>query len=62
MTRRDALERLGTGFGMVGLANMLGEHFQSEAATVGGPSTTPTLEPKAPHFPAKAKQDRKSVV
>lgn len=56
MTRRDALEKLGTGFGMVGLAQMLSEHFQAEAGTAGPQSGTPSLEPKAPHFPAKAKQ------
>src|SRR5216684_26708 len=44
MTRRDALKYVGSGFGMVGLAGVL--HGEG----IGGP-----LAPKAPHFPAKAK-------
>src|SRR5690349_2209219 len=44
MTRRDALKLVGSGFGMVGLAGSL----RGEARR--GP-----LAPKAPHFPAKAK-------
>src|SRR5690348_15901484 len=44
MTRRDALKLVGSGFGMVGLAGSL----HGEASR--GP-----LAPKAPHFPAKAK-------
>jgi hypothetical protein len=42
-SRRDALRTMGTGFGMLGLANLL-------RGSAGGP-----LEPKAPHFEAKAK-------
>ena len=45
MTRRDALKRVGSGFGMVGLAGMLGAE-QAQAA----------LAAKAPHFPARAKR------
>jgi hypothetical protein len=44
MTRREALKLAGGGFGMLGLADLL--HGQATA----GP-----LAPKAPHFPAKAK-------
>src|SRR5215813_7007790 len=44
MTRRDALRLCGSGFGMVGLAGML-----------RAGSTADPLAPKAPHFPAKAK-------
>src|SRR5690242_9578008 len=44
MTRRDALKLVGSGFGMVGLAGVL----HGEAGR--GP-----LAPRAPHFPAKAK-------
>jgi hypothetical protein len=44
MTRRDALKKVGSGFGMVGLSGML------QADTTLGP-----LAVKAPHFPAKAK-------
>ena len=51
MTRREALQNLGTGFGMVGLANMLGA-----ATNIGLPDATPSLDPKAPHFAPTAKQ------
>src|SRR5215510_15737875 len=44
MTRRDVLRLCGSGFGMVGLAGML-----------RAGSTADPLAPKAPHFPAKAK-------
>ena len=44
MNRRDALRLMGSGFGMLGLANVL------HGAADHGP-----LEVKAPHFPAKAK-------
>jgi len=44
MTRREALRTMGGGFGMVGLADVLG------AAAARSP-----LEPKAPHFPGRAK-------
>ncbi len=50
MTRREALQNLGTGFGMVGLTNML------EAASISALTDTPSLTPKAPHFTPKAKQ------
>ena len=43
LSRRDALRTMGTGFGMLGLANLL-------RASSGSP-----LEPKPPHFQAKAK-------
>src|SRR6266480_2988724 len=45
MTRREALQRVGAGFGMVGLANVL----------AGAESQSP-LAVKQPHFPAKAKR------
>ena len=45
MTRRDCLRTMGAGFGMVGLAGVLGAEM----------SRSP-LEVKAPHFPAKAKR------
>src|SRR5947209_16860088 len=44
MTRRDALKLVGSGFGKVGLAGMLGAEAGKDP-----------LAPKAPHFPAKAK-------
>jgi Protein of unknown function (DUF1501) len=45
MTRRQALRTMGSGFGMLGLGGTLGH-----AATGAAP-----LDPKPPHFPAKAK-------
>jgi Protein of unknown function (DUF1501) len=44
MTRRDALCTMGTGFGLVGLANLLHADLRQNP-----------LEPKPTHFPAKAK-------
>lgn len=46
LSRRDALRTMGAGFGMVGLANLM----RAGVATAGSP-----LQPKAPHFEAKAK-------
>lgn len=43
MTRRDLLSKSGTGFGLIGLANLLA-------------AESPSLAVKAPHHPAKAKQ------
>ena len=48
MTRRDALRTMGSGFGMLGLANMLNGAISAPA--IGNP-----LAPKPPHFPARAK-------
>src|SRR5512146_3102716 len=45
MTRRELLRTVGTGFPMLGLANLL-----------NGETARSPLEPKAPHFPAKAKR------
>src|SRR5437870_2218640 len=45
MTRRDYLRTMGTGFGMLGFANLM------QAATASAP-----LAPKAPHFTPKAKR------
>jgi hypothetical protein len=45
MTRREILQTMGAGFGMVGLGGVLS----------GGVPSAP-LAPKAPHFPAKAKR------
>jgi hypothetical protein len=47
MTRREALRKAGNGFGMVGLAGLLGNELKAQAAS---------LAPKAPHFAPKAKQ------
>ena len=50
-TRRQMLQRSGTGFGMLGLAGVLAQESQAAPAAVAGP-----LAVKAPHFPAKAKR------
>src|SRR3954464_5178142 len=44
MNRRDALLRIGSGFGLVGLANTIAAEPSS------------ALAPKPPHFPARAKR------
>lgn len=50
-TRREALRRIGGGFGMVGLASLLGEsQLRASSATAAGP-----LDSKRPHFAARAK-------
>src|ERR1051326_9052480 len=48
MTRRDALVTMGSGFGMLGLANVLNAGI--DAAAASNP-----LAPKPPHFLARAK-------
>ena len=51
-TRRQMLQRSGTGFGMLGLAGILAG--ESQAAVPATASGSP-LAVKKPHFPAKAK-------
>src|SRR5579863_1587362 len=51
LTRRQLLGRVGTGFGMVGLASLL--NTSNARAAIVDPANNP-LAPKAPHFPAKA--------
>src|SRR5436309_3006193 len=53
ISRRVLLRRLGTGLGVVGLANVLSDAGLLAAEPVR--SVNP-LAPKAPHFPAKAKR------
>ena len=48
-TRRHLLRTMGTGFGMAGLAGVLGSTASARV------SDAPPLAPKAPHFPARAK-------
>jgi hypothetical protein len=48
ITRRQALGRMGSGFGWIGLAGMMGS-LDAAATLAAGP-----LDPKPPHFPAKA--------
>lgn len=57
VTRREMLARSGTGFGMLGLAALLGE--ESTKSTFAAARTSTDVQPLAirkPHFPAKAKQ------
>jgi hypothetical protein len=53
LTRREALSRMGSGFGMLGLAGALGGRLQGAEA---GLAAAGPLAPKIPHFPAKAKR------
>src|SRR5438309_1284684 len=55
LTRRDFLTRCGIGFGMLGLANVLGVESMAAAAGTDGTAISP-LAPKSPHFPGKAKR------
>ncbi|MGH8245496.1 MAG: DUF1501 domain-containing protein, partial [Gammaproteobacteria bacterium] len=52
LTRREALVRMGSGFGVLGLASLLGDSWRpvASAAEASGP-----LAVKPPHFPARAK-------
>jgi hypothetical protein len=55
LTRRDFLSRCGIGFGMVGLANLLGPQMMTSAASTVDKVNSP-LAPKASQFPARAKR------
>ncbi|MFO0890552.1 MAG: DUF1501 domain-containing protein [Isosphaeraceae bacterium] len=61
MSRRQALRRAGTGLGMLGLVGLLGDAgflARAEADTTGAAGTAGVknpLEPRATHFPARAK-------
>ncbi|MDQ6698858.1 MAG: DUF1501 domain-containing protein, partial [Acidobacteriota bacterium] len=55
MTRREALLKAGTGFGLVGLANLVSEQAGAATASLNLPVEA-SLEPKKPHFAPKAKQ------
>lgn len=54
VTRRDMLRRCSTGFGMLALAGLSAEQARAEARA-GARGKSP-LEPKPPHFPARAKR------
>ena len=56
LTRRDFLGRCGMGFGMVGLANLLGLEMFGSALASDAVSDNSPLAPKSPHFPGKAKR------
>jgi hypothetical protein len=52
LTRREALSRMGSGFGLVGLAGLVSGQLRAASSD---PAAGP-LAVKAPHFPAKAKR------
>src|ERR1700757_4563363 len=52
-SRRDFLRRVGSGFGMLALAGLLGQEGLLEAAE--DDRSIQPLAPRKPHFPAKAK-------
>src|SRR5215471_10895889 len=54
LTRRDFLRRSGIGFGMLGLANLLGSQVFGAAPPSDGVSSNAPLAPRAPHFPPRA--------
>jgi hypothetical protein len=54
VTRRQFLQRIGMGFGAMGLATLLGEEMFG-GATAQAADATASLAPRAPHFAAKAK-------
>src|SRR6266403_1667147 len=56
LTRRDFLHRCGLGFGMLGLANLIGPQGLAAAERPVDPGVDSPLVPKSPHFPAKAKR------
>ena len=54
MNRRQFLNRFGMGFGLLGLATMMGPDLLPGSEAKAGDFSP--LFPKAPHFPAKAKR------
>src|SRR5262249_51073937 len=52
LSRRDALRRLGNGFGTVGLAGVLGDDLLRAGGT---PVLRGPLAPKTPHFAPRAR-------
>ena len=54
LTRRQALRRMGAGFGMIGLASALNAS-SSEQVTAAEKLISNPLQPRAPHFQARAK-------
>ena len=56
LTRRDFLSRCGMGFGMLGLADLLGPQMLGAASAIGGVDVNSPLAPRAPQFPGTAKR------
>ncbi|MBI5773478.1 MAG: DUF1501 domain-containing protein [Verrucomicrobia bacterium] len=55
-TRRSFLNRFGMGFGALGMAGLLGPSLTREASGAPTVSNLSPLNPRAPHFPGKAKR------
>lgn len=55
-SRREMLRRSGTGFGLLGLAGVLSDAGLLAAADSGQDVGAHPFSPRAPHFPARAKQ------
>lgn len=56
MSRRELLARSGTGLGLLGLVGVLADAGRLTSQTQAAESYRNPLEPKAPHFPARAKR------
>src|SRR4051794_6773797 len=54
ITRRELLHRVGMGFGMIGLTDLLSREGYLRAAAPA--ANISPLAPKEPHFPGKAKR------
>src|SRR5262245_22598362 len=50
LTRRELLQRMGTGLGVLGLASLL-----ADESAAGTPAVRSPLAPKVPHFKPRAK-------
>src|SRR4051812_28977004 len=58
LSRRDLLHRGGMGLGLLGLAGVLADDSPAGVTAARGPdeSARNPLSPRAPHFPARARQ------
>jgi hypothetical protein len=54
LSRREMLQRFGTGLGVLGLAGVLADETSGATPVANAPGSP--LAPKIPHFPAKAKR------
>lgn len=55
LTRRDAIRRIGAGFGSLGLAGVVAQSNMLSRTALATPSPASPLAPKPPHFAPKAK-------
>ena len=55
LTRRDALRKIGAGFGTMGLAGLLAQTDMLSGAALASTNSASPLAPKPPHFAPKAK-------